>query len=186
MKASIIRDGKKICSKCKKEKPVDQFHVDKRAKTGRSSACLDCKGLRPLTTEQQRRANKRHDDWVKQDRLLNPEKYVKYGQDFRARHPKWTLLNAARKRAAAKGLTFSITETDIPIPEVCPILGMPIVVNTNGMKDNSISLDRKDVRLGYESGNVQVISVKANAMKNSATPDELRRFARWVINTYGI
>ena len=33
-------------------------------------------------------------------------------------------------------------------------------------------------------GNVQVISARANAMKNDATPGELRRFAAWVLKEF--
>ena len=43
------------------------------------------------------------------------------------------------------------------------------------------SADRIDPRKGYVRGNIQVISMKANAMKANATPEELRSFALWVL-----
>jgi UDP-N-acetylenolpyruvoylglucosamine reductase len=52
-------------------------------------------------------------------------------------------------------------------------------------KDNSPSIDKIVPEKGYIDGNVQVISLKANVMKNNATPDDLRRFAAWIRETYG-
>jgi hypothetical protein len=65
-------------------------------------------------------------------------------------------------------------------PECCPVFGQPL---TRGGKDfrNSPSIDRIDPRLGYMRGNIQIISNKANAMKQDATPTELQRFAEWVL-----
>ena len=38
--------NKKICFRCKIEKPIDEFHRDAKAKDGRSSICIDCKRKR--------------------------------------------------------------------------------------------------------------------------------------------
>ena len=46
------------------------------------------------------------------------------------------------------------------------------------------SLDRIDPLKGYVKGNIQVISTKANTMKNNATQDELVRFAEAVLKMY--
>jgi hypothetical protein len=78
---------------------------------------------------------------------------------------------------------------DIDIPVICPVLGIPIMMGTNeGMKTGpspySPSVDRIDNTKGYIKGNVQVISHKANTMKNSATPEQLIKFANWILGTY--
>lgn len=102
----------------------------------------------------------------------------------RARHPERQLLRAAKKRADARGLLFLITVEDVVIPDKCPALGTPLVRNVGGRTGapNSPSLDRIIPELGYIPGNVQVISHKANMMKQNATKDELRAFARWVLS----
>lgn len=57
----------------------------------------------------------------------------------------------------------------------CPVLGVPLV-------DGNTSIDRIDPSKGYVPGNLQIISSKANRMKNNATVEELRRFAEWVLS----
>ncbi len=72
-------------------------------------------------------------------------------------------------------------------PKVCPVLGIPLARGNwrKGFRDNTPSVDRKIPAAGYVPDNMQVISFKANAMKNNATPDELRRFAEWVLRGFG-
>jgi hypothetical protein len=92
----------------------------------------------------------------------------------------------AKGRAKLKGQEFSLKVSDIVIPDVCPILGIPLNMNSgkSGAYNNSPSLDRKDNTKGYTPDNVWVISQLANAMKHCATPEQLLRFARWILSTY--
>lgn len=76
------------------------------------------------------------------------------------------LLASARARALKKGLDFSITEEDIDIPEVCPILHVPLVLGNRHSMDDSPSIDRIDSSKGYVPGNVWIISHKANRLKS--------------------
>jgi hypothetical protein len=57
--------------------------------------------------------------------------------------------------------------------------------NEGGNNLNTSSLDRIDSTKGYVKGNIQVLSHKANTMKNSASPKQLLRFANWIIYIYG-
>jgi hypothetical protein len=91
------------------------------------------------------------------------------------------MLQRAKVRAAKNGIEFDLVLADIVIPDCCPILGTPLVVNAGGPGRSSPSLDRIDVSKGYVRGNVQVISYRANTMKNDAPPEELRQFATWVL-----
>jgi hypothetical protein len=141
--------------------------------------------MRKLTPIQKEQALVRYKRGVKEDRILHPEKYVKYNKAFRDAHPKYDLVAGAKKRAKARNLPFALTENDFEIPKMCPILGIPIVVGSTKMNDNSPTIDRKENALGYTKKNIQIVSAKANAMKNNATPKELKIFAAWVIKTYG-
>lgn len=92
----------------------------------------------------------------------------------------------AKSRAVKSGVAFDIEVSDIIIPELCPILRIPLIVfkGRSGGEHNSPALDRVDNTLGYVKGNVQVISHLANCMKSSASPEELIKFANWVLTTY--
>ena len=73
------------------------------------------------------------------------------------------LWKSAKNRAKQRGEDFSIELKDIIVPDKCPILGIP--------------LDRIDSSKGYVKGNIWVISLRANRIKNDPTPQELRLIA---------
>lgn len=83
------------------------------------------------------------------------------------------LLNNARARAKKRGLEFNITIEDIPIPNVCPLLYIPLFPSEGKMSNNSPTIDRINPKLGYIKENVWIISNKANRYKNDATLEEL-------------
>jgi hypothetical protein len=82
------------------------------------------------------------------------------------------------------GHSYEAVIEDLNIPEKCPILGITIKVGEGKIVDTSPSLDRIDNTKGYTKGNIQVISHQANTMKGNATPEELIKFANWVLKTY--
>lgn len=82
------------------------------------------------------------------------------------------MLSSAKCRAKANGLPFNLTIEDISIPEVCPVLGLPLLSGPQ-VRDASPTLDRIIPQLGYTSGNVIVISMLANRIKSNATPDQI-------------
>lgn len=100
--------------------------------------------------------------------------------------PEWKMHQRAKARCRSSGLEFSIDVSDIKIPEHCPVIGLALNMNSGrpGAYKNSPSLDRIDNDRGYTKDNVWVISQKANAMKGSATKEELVGFAKWVISRY--
>lgn len=106
-------------------------------------------------------------------KLAHPERIPKQGREgtqrYRQRHPERTMLYNAKYRAKQDGLRFSITEKDVIIPKLCPILGMPLEVQCGVHRNNSPSIDRINPKFGYTKGNVQVISHRANYIKNNET-----------------
>lgn len=75
-----------------------------------------------------------------------------------------------RKQAKKKGLVFNLELADIIFPEYCPVLGIKL---ERGRSDNSYSVDRIKNELGYIKGNILIVSLLANRIKNSSTPDEI-------------
>ena len=133
-----------------------------------------------------RNTNKDH---VKNYREHKYEDYALHMGQERMNKPDRFLLSRAKSRAKKKGLEFNIDITDIDVPIICPILGIPIIKEykkgtKGGPSPNSPSLDRIDNSKGYVKGNVRVISHKANTMKHNATSLELIRFAEWVLYNY--
>ena len=94
------------------------------------------------------------------------------------------ILRAARRRAKVHGVVFDLTLEDLPpVPDSCPILGIPLQVNIRtGSRASSPSLDRKDPSAGYVPDNVWWISHQANTMKSSADTKTLKKFAQWIMS----
>ena len=95
-------------------------------------------------------------------------------------------LSAIRCRAKANNLPFNLTVEDLVIPEVCPVLNIPIhqswgSVDVEANKDSCPSVDRVIPSLGYVKHNVRVISARANRIKTNSTPEEL-----WLVFDYAL
>ena len=72
-------------------------------------------------------------------------------------------------------MLFSLTKEDIIIPDVCPVLGIPLQIGSGRPSANSPTLDRRDNSKGYTPENTFVISYRANSIKSDATPEELEK-----------
>lgn len=99
--------------------------------------------------------------------------WAKASRKYREIHPERALLRSAKIRAKNKNLEFSIDEGDIIIPEKCPYLGMDLSMDRTTNKNIRPSLDRIDPSKGYIKGNIQVISWRANMLKNNSSAEEL-------------
>ena len=109
------------------------------------------------------------------------DKYLHQKRDEFLRNYIKQILHRTKLRAKKRNLDFNIDESDIIIPSKCPILEVPLVIGTKGSYEYSPSIDRIDNNKGYIKGNIQIISKKANSMKNSATTEELIKFCKNVL-----
>jgi hypothetical protein len=112
------------------------------------------------------------------------EKYLQASRERSRRrredHYNETLWFSARQRARRDGVAFEIAIEDIIVPPCCPVLGIALQRSVGCIADNSPSLDRIDPKRGYVLGNIAVISVRANRIKNDASPEELERVLAWM------
>lgn len=93
--------------------------------------------------------------------------------------PQHSLLKAAKNRAKNRGMEFNIDLSDVPVPEICPLLGIPLAKSTDGYASpNSPTIDRIDQDKGYVKGNVWVVSWRANTLKNDASLNELETLVK--------
>lgn len=98
----------------------------------------------------------------------------------------YKMRNRAQQRAKNSGLEFDLELSDIKIPDICPVLGLPLIAHSgsSGGGKYSPSLDRIDPNKGYIKDNIRVMSQLANAMKANASVEELIKFAKWVLDNH--
>lgn len=159
------------CPVCDSDLPYYKFRISKKSHTGRVWCCAECEDKRNVSPNNFR---KEYDKEFK-DRIY------KQKRDSRIRNFIHAMWKAAKSRAEHRGIEFNIEESDITIPERCPLLGIPLICGTKEDYNNSPSLDRIDNTMGYVKGNIWVISKKANTMKSSATLEELYTFCKNVL-----
>lgn len=119
---------------------------------------------------------------------MTEEQKIRYAQakvDWKTNNPRAYLWSTVKYRAKKESIPFNLDIEDIVIPTHCPYLGIELTTEKgNGHADNLMSVDKIVPSLGYVKGNVEVISYKANRMKNDASIKELIVFARSVIERY--
>jgi hypothetical protein len=121
-------------------------------------------------------------------RAYDPERFRETNLRFRQNHPERYLVQHARNRARRLGVPFDLTEADIIVPAICPVLGIPLfwgVGKQASRAHNSPSLDRLDPSKGYTRENVRIISNRANHLKNNGTAAELRAIADYIDRELG-
>jgi hypothetical protein len=166
-RAEAIKDGDKTYFT---GKPCKHGHISERLIMG---ACLECK---KIIDKNYKENNKKH---IKEYH----KKYAKENYSTEKRRKQYIenveseLYHHAKNRAKNKNLQFNIIKEDIVIPEKCPVFDVPLNFEN---KDNVPTLDRVDNTQGYIKGNIQVISFKANRLKNSSSMDELKKIINYM------
>jgi hypothetical protein len=136
--------------------------------------------------EKKRRYRARHPDVVAAGQRRADQRRKEKGLPSRRaggskRLPEEKMIERARHRAKKHSREFDLKVSDIVIPDVCPILGIPLFHATGVSSDNSPSLDRIDNDKGYVRGNVCVISNKANRLKRHLTLADLDRLREYIL-----
>jgi hypothetical protein len=169
-----MRITHKICSKCKIDKDIDDFHKSAgRSSNARQARCKEC--MREYAKSP--RAQNYAMDWrleMQQEVTNRTDRGMKYIRD--------RLWYSAKSRAKQYGVEFNITKEDIVVPARCPVLGLILTPSIKVLSPNSPTLDRFDNSQGYVPGNITVISSKANAMKSSASIEEVELLLEWMKN----
>ena len=91
--------------------------------------------------------------------------------------------NNAKRRAVKKGLPFGLSGAYIYsiLPDKCPVFGTTFKFHGNGvLGPYSPSIDRIDPAKGYVEGNIVIVSIKANQIKNAFTMKDIRMVADWM------
>lgn len=102
-----------------------------------------------------------------------------YFVEHRRSRPVERLFASAKFRAKRDGIRFTIKVSDVELPTHCPIFGIKIDSYAGG-RFSAPSLDRVIPKLGYIPGNVQIISWRANVIKNDGSAEEHDAVARYI------
>jgi hypothetical protein len=154
--------GRNVCKTCRKEQKKQYY------KNNQEEIKKYDKQYRQNNQEAIKKYNKQY-------RQNNQEEIKKYKIQYRQNNLEKDMIRRARRRAKQKNVPFNISEEDINIPNVCPVLGIPLETGAGkgAIQPNSPSLDRIIPEKGYVKGNIIVVSNKANTMKSNATPKEI-------------
>lgn len=154
----------RVCNKCKTEKDLLEFDKRKCDILGRAKICKACRKIYDKSKPRKIKSKEQS----KKDRLKNKLRF---------------LLKGARKRARKNNIEFNITKNDLILPDICPVLGIPITKENLGkFNDSSPSIDRIDNTKGYIKGNVCIISMRANKLKNNGTMEEHRKIVEYMLS----
>jgi len=157
------------CKLCGQSKQSSKFRLRTESKVySRRPFCLTCE------------KTCRNSNYTK-----NKAVQLKNIEQYRIKNWRMKMLWQAKATATRKNLPFNLEENDITIPTYCKYLGVPLTQSLGiGVVWSNTSLDRIDPTQGYVKGNVEVISRKANSMKNMATVEELCIFAKNILAIY--
>jgi len=189
---SEFYEGKNVCKPCLKEqkkiwyqnnaekyKERKKLYYQNNLEKVKEQQKLYRQNNLEKVKEQQKLYYQNNPEKVKERKKLyrqnNAEKVKEQRKLYHQNNPEKGMIRHARNRAKQKNLPFDIDESDITIPAVCPILGIPLEVGIGKktIQPNSPSLDRIIPQKGYVKDNVIVVSSKANIIKNNATPEEI-------------
>lgn len=106
---------------------------------------------------------------------------------WKDKDPEWAWALAAvwsaRRRASKAAVAFNLTNEYVRsiLPSHCPVFGTPFMYQGNKKTGaESPSVDRLKPELGYVLGNIAIISLKANAIKQNANAEEIQKVADWL------
>jgi hypothetical protein len=85
-----------------------------------------------------------------------------------------------RQNAKVSKWGWDLSYHDIEWNMVCPVLGIDLDWFAEARQENSPSFDRVNPKLGYVKGNVQIISSRANRIKNDGSSEEHRLIAAYM------
>jgi hypothetical protein len=192
----------KHCNKCNTTKQLTEFFKDKNKDQGVGSTCKQC--LQSVRQSEEWKAKRRDS----RPKVTNQKECLWCNNIFQVPNQRGqrdrkfcceceqlhknifgdkisvivgSSVSTARMRAKEQNLPFDITTEYIynitPKNGLCPVLAVPMRINTR----YTLTIDKIVPEQGYVNGNVQIISLKANQMKNDATPAELLKFTQFIL-----
>lgn len=191
---------KKVCSKCKIEKEIQEFHKNNGGKYGVRSVCKNCqnKETSKWAKNNPEKQKERCKKWLqKENNKENIKNWVKRYDHIKNKNRVKddylfcrTLLSTLKIRSKKKNLDFNL-DTDYLIslvnPMICSKTGVKLVRGNDGVQikghylPNLLSIDKIIPSLGYTKGNVQIVCWWYNVSKQYWTEEEVIIYAKKLI-----
>lgn len=115
-----------------------------------------------------------------QEEMDERKEYLKSLRPRRNEHPCYDMWSNAKHRSVKQGVAFDLDLEDLEIPTHCALLGIPLLKGSSSHSDSSPTLNKIIPNKGYVKGNVQIISMRANRIKDNATFEEFERvYLNW-------
>jgi hypothetical protein len=171
----------KLCPDCNIEKPLTEFYFNKN-RNCYSRQCKKCH-------------NKKTDKYASENRDILCRGSLKYyyrnkeeckrrtmssRRKHREKYPEHHIFIRIKTKCKTRNIPFEIEESDIIIPEFCPVLGIKLNMSHGKPRDSSPSIDRINPKLGYVKGNIMIISNRANTVKSNGTAEEHEKIAKYI------
>lgn len=108
----------------------------------------------------------------------------KFTNKYRAASPRNFLQGLAKKKADIRNLTVEyLFDMYQKQNGLCALSGKEMTYITgSGRVPTNISIDRIDSNIGYDEGNIQLVCVQANKMKQELTGSELTDWCECISN----
>jgi len=174
-------------------KKLQRFYSSDGALT--SKECRGCQQILPITSFYKKGTVSQTNTDGFEHRCIqcHKQRWHEHASDPEQRK-RW-LLERIRAKCKKQNIPFNLTIEDLVIPDVCPVLGIPLKFGVKGYAfrdrrgvqtpDDSPSADRIDPDGGYVKGNVVIVSYRANLIKTNATVDELVKIADYYSKLVG-
>lgn len=169
--------GQFYCKKCNTWKNSEDWYYTK--KTIRDSMCKSCR------KDYRKDAKKM---FMKDYYRENREHYLELHKKWREENVEKKLWHSCRSSAKRRNMEFNLSVEDIIVPEICPVLGIPLDIHAEKGKGKGYdwsknpyrpSVDRINSKKGYTKDNICVISWRANTLKSDGTLEEIEKIYNW-------
>jgi len=163
----------KVCSKCKKEKNIEEFVKNRRCKDGYRNPCKECN------------RNQQREYYHK-----NKEKWKKYNRVWRKNNPvkRWCMQTISAHKQNGYKVLFTTNDL-LPVAKqtnTCPICDIKLDWEFGkGHKRNSPSLDRMNNSKIIKLNNIKIICYKCNSTKLDRTMKEFVDYCKMIFQKFG-
>ena len=165
-------------------KPCPKGHISNRNTI--NSSCVDCLSNKAkLDWENGKRRSKESCKMANKNWNAS-KKGITSKQKWKEKDPKnaWAVSarGGCKVRSEKKGSPFNVSSAYILsiTPDECPVFKTKFIFIGQKTCPESATIDRLDPKKGYVEGNIAVISMRANTIKNAYGSEEIFKVAEWL------